>query len=423
MSLLKVLQYEPLSTVLQEGTFAPSVARRWVREPFETCVDKVMRSSRLLSEYVASYKLWDPQWQPLLMLPCGNPICFDLRARHVNVALRHLVQKGHAMYFVTQTQHTVLHPRGIAERAYVQCSMGLKNERLVTLLYHEGPINAKDPTGPRATLGISESRSFACNFRRFPMLIQRSRRVGALQGQSGAFDWLLCAPNEVGRQLPEESFLLANHMQSVGGGATAVGIVSSQMVAKHPYQYLADFEAPSSCAVDAVHQLLHWSALGNQLTTSGEALHAIAFNVRTPPPFCPLENELQFQVQCSAPQVFRDFKEMHSGVVGTPYVSAKSVSFSEFSVRQGCPEFIYDQGPSHRPARWWRQHFAIPYFGNMYWVRDGLLDTLRVEEDLPNPFLSLESDTPLRPHRGASKLSPQVAARVRRAHQSMKGAK
>ena len=40
--------------------------RRWQREGSEHCVDRVLQSQRLLSDYVATYKFDDPQWRSLL---------------------------------------------------------------------------------------------------------------------------------------------------------------------------------------------------------------------------------------------------------------------------------------------------------------------------------------------------------------------
>jgi hypothetical protein len=453
--------------------------RRWVRSSAETCVASIQRSRRLLSQYVASYRMDDPQWAPLLELPCGNPVALEIRARHVNYGLRHLVQKGHALYIVHSTDHTVLHPRGLATRTHVTCALDGRDEHLLTQMVHEGPLDAEDPDGPVGVVAMSLARSVAGPFHRRPMLWQRSRRVGALQAQLGAYDWVMHDPHVVGRADSNEVLLLKNETTFVGGGLTTKGICSSLAIAHHPYHYTHQFEAPPAVGVDAMHQAAYLCAARNETVDdeSREPLHALAWSTRTPYPWMPIELDLPFYITCSSPQVHRtpvlpELLEQHAAeqarreseagetvlggtkrgnkkgsskqqsplmndkrptkgrakriqtddeegtpewfaaqaakhetehavrgaalisaalnegrahtlpprTIGTPYHVGGAILHMEVGLKQGAPEYTYDQGPSSRSSQWWSQKFSIPYESSIYLARDGQLENLVLAE-------------------------------------------
>lgn len=308
------------SVVLQPGFTAshPLSSRRWVREADELCVESLRRSDRLesINTYVATYKLHDPQWQPLLLPEvhvlqaalnsvddsgegkanstgwrdprdhkvvdhAGSPFSFpsslasaeggcagpppppphgqrktfektngwsevylhynkltslELMSRHANFALRHIVQRGHAMYFITVSQHSILAPRGLVEASHITCAYGVKGERLRTYLQHVGPLDARDVLHldaktrsvkwewdragvPRGVVAVSLVEGYGTWFQRKPMLWQRSRRIGALQAQMGAHQYLLSAPETVGRWRDHEVSLLEPHTRIFGAVA------------------------------------------------------------------------------------------------------------------------------------------------------------------------------------------------------------
>jgi hypothetical protein len=52
----------------------------------------------------------------------------------------------------------------------------------------------------------------------------------------------------------------------------------------------------------------------------------------------------------------------------------------EVGLKQGAPEYTYDQGPSSRSSQWWSQKFSIPYESSIYLARDGQLENLVLAE-------------------------------------------
>jgi hypothetical protein len=397
-------------------------ARRWVRDPSELCVAGMFRHSKTLTEYVAKYKFDDVNWNSILELPCGNPIAMEMRGRHCNTALRHVVQKGHAMYFICASQHTVLHPRGVIEQSHVTCSIGIRGERLRTNIVHEGPVDAADRNGPRAVLGVSQVEGYATWFQRKPMLWQRSRRIGGMQAHLGAYDWSMLAPQDVGRQRDTEVMLLGSpHTNMVGGGCSATAIVSSINIAQHPFLFLGEFDAPALTAIEAVQQTAHLVAQGNQLvgaprpsacgnTFDSEALHALSWVTITPPPYIPLESDLPFQIQMSRPVVHSSRDTYPSTVIGNPFHDGAPVMMVEYNMRQGAEHYLYDESPASRPTKWWSQKANFPYSGMMWLARDGNLEHLVLRDTVHNPFDRDRRRTAL--HRT---VAPTVRARRRAA--------
>ncbi|KAG5482812.1 hypothetical protein LSCM1_06842 [Leishmania martiniquensis] len=381
--------------------------RRWVRDADELCVASIHRSNNVnrINSYVATYKFDDPQWRPLLLpevhvLPKARTVntealktkdaqeqqssakrsyplsssqasntmdgydvfidynkltMLELMSRHANYALRHLVQKGHAMYLVTFAQHSVLQMRGLVEASYVRCAYGIRGERLRTHIIHTGPVDVREvleihpetlrvsfnfckPHVRRGVVAVSTVEGYGTWFQRKPMLWQRTRRIGALQSQMGSYDYQLCDCAEVGRIRPYEVSLLAPHVRLIGseGGADAVALVASSQVAQNQRLYMGQFEAPVLTAVDAVHQLIHRIAVHHQLLRPAvveeaggssaapaaaalgdsqleelrrlagmERLLPVSWVTRTPPPYVPLEADLPFRIQLSRPAVIR----------------------------------------------------------------------------------------------------------------------
>lgn len=364
-------------------------------------------------------------------------LSLECMARHVNFSLRHIVQKGHGVYLLHHAQHSVLQPKGIVEQSFVTCSFGIRGERLRTDIVHVGPLDAMDildvekgpfgqarcvfnfqkPNVLRGVIAISQVEGYGTWFQRKPMLWQRSRRIGALQSQLGAFTYDLAVPHEVGKQHDHEVFLLAPHMRFFGngsGGAEAVGIIASSQVAQHDRLYLGEFEAPAMTALDAVHQLAHASALRSRLVTparhppnghdnntksdDGETLETlvpVSWATRTPPPYVPLESDLPFKLQMSRPVVLggedgdggrQAACPPTSGTIGSPFVRGAPAVLFEYNLHQGVDHYVFDDAPSARPMKWWSQKSNMPYSGFMYFVRSGLLDRLSPSEDIPNPL-------------------------------------
>lgn len=374
--------------------------RRWVRDADELCIASIHRSNNInrINSYVATYKFDDPQWRPMLLpevlvLPkpahaaqqdgrasagtssaastsekvSGFDVFIDysklttleLVSRHANYALRHLVQKGHAMYLVNFAQHSILQMRGLVEASCVTCAFGIRGERLRTHIVHTGPVDVRDimeidprtqhvtfnfkkPNVRRGVVAVSTVEGYGTWFQRKPMLWQRTRRIGALQSQMGSYDYQLCDPASVGRRHSHEVSLLAPHVRRIGaqGGAEAIALVASSQVAQNDRLYMGQFEAPVLTAVDAVQQLAHHSALHHQLIRPAvsdnendaavadsdgaeesvgespqlqeqrrlagmERLLPVSWVTRTPPPYVPLESDLPFRIQLSQPAVFR----------------------------------------------------------------------------------------------------------------------
>ncbi len=412
-----------------------STPRRWSRNGDELCVAQIQKTSSFLTTYEASYRFDDPQWNPILSLPCGNPVSLEMRARHINYGLRHLVQRGHAFYCVRKTDHSVFHPKGIAAISHVVCSYDEKNERLLTQIVHEGPIDAADPDGKWDIVAASDARSIAQAFQRKQMSVHRSRRIGSLQSQMGTYNWELYTASELNREHPCEAFLLKQETLPFGAGLTAKAIISSAQIAKHPFHYVNPFEAPAQCAVDAFQQAMTISAKHNGLLRDGETLHTIAWKTRSYFPYNPIELDLPFDLHVGPPMVHRgeqDLKLLPSLNVGFPYFRQKKFSEKEeeeqeedtktttnsttksktkkskskefltqdeineqdrkraqkqltvlqFDVAmiQGASQYIYDEGKAYRAAKFWAQKNALPYECTFYCVRDGLLDAGYTEE-------------------------------------------
>lgn len=413
----------------EEGGAGPSSAlqaRRWVRNPSELCVVGMYRHSRLLTEYVTKYKFDDPQWRQLLELPCGNPMSLELRARHCNIALRHIVQKGHAMYFITHAQHSVLHPRGLIEQSHVTCSIGVKGERLRTHIVHEGPLSATDRNGPRGVVGVSQVEGYGTWFQRKPMLWMRSRRIGALQAHLGAYDWELLAPGEVGKEQDYEVMLLGGrHTRTLGGGLSTTGIIASSSIAQHPYLYLGEFDTPATTMLDAVQQAVYKCCSSNRLIKGKEKekLHAIAWTTRTPPPFVPLEADLPFQMHVSRPAMYENRSQYPSTVVGSPFLDGAPVMMTEYGVRQGAEHYLYDESPASRPFRWWSQPSNTPFNGVMWLARDGVVDNLKPCEVIDNPFCTESRKKPLHRTVAATERAKQRVKRYQKKAEQQEGNK
>lgn len=415
-----------------QGSAVP--ARRWVRDPSELCVSGMYRNSKTLTEYVAKYKFDDPNWRPLLELPCGNPLSLEMRGRHCNTALRHVVQKGHAMYFTVFSQHTVLHPAGVIEQSHVTCSIGVRGERLRTNIIHEGPLSAADRNGPRGVLGVSQVEGYATWFQRKPMLWQRSRRIGGLQAHLGAYAWNMLAPRDVGRHLDAEVMLLqAPHTKMIGGGCNATGIVSSVNISQHPYLFVGEFDAPALTALEAVQQTAYLCAQGNQLvtkpslqadgTTLVEPLHALSWITRTPPPYVPLESDLPFQLQMSRPTVHTSRESYPSTLIGYPFHDGAPVMMVEYNIRQGAEHYVFDDSPASRPMQWWSQKANFPYSGMMWLAREGNLDKLALRDSVENPFARDRRRTALHRTVPPTARAKRRAARYAAAASKHKGAK
>ncbi|KPA73310.1 putative mitochondrial hypothetical protein [Leptomonas pyrrhocoris] len=477
------------------------VPRRWVRDADELCIASIHRSNNInrINSYVATYKFEDPQWAPLLLpevhvLPKPRasaapdqgkvetaaepttsspppPSCtsspdsaqefdvfidynklttLELISRHANYALRHLVQKGHAMYLINFAQHSITQMRGLVEASYVSCAYGIRGERLRTHIIHTGPVDVRDvmeidpatqrvsfnrkkPHVRRGVVAVSTVEGYGTWFQRKPMLWQRTRRIGALQSQMGSYDYQLCDPAEVGRLRSYEVALLAPHVRLIGaqGGAEAVALVASSQVAQNERLYMGQFEAPVLTAVDAVQQLAHRTALHHQLVrpAAGEAegttppttaaaaaaaghddpqsqerrrlagmerLLPVSWVTRTPPPYVPLEADLPFRIQMSRPAVIRTDRQTGQGAaaaafptggaVGSPFVKGVPLSLFEYNIHQGVDHYVFDDAPSARPLKWWNQKSNMPYNGYLYAMRSGLLDHVEPAGRIANPL-------------------------------------
>lgn len=329
----------------------------------------------------------------------------ELISRHANYALRHLVQKGHAMYIVNFAQHSIVQMRGLVEASYVSCAYGIRGERLRTHIIHTGPVDVRDvieidpqthnvnfnfkkPHVRRGVVAVSTVEGYGTWFQRKPMLWQRTRRIGALQSQMGSYDYQLCDPAEVGRLRSYEVSLLAPHVRLIGaqGGAEAVALVASSQVAQNERLYMGQFEAPVLTAIDAVQQLAHRTALHHQLlrpaveekeeesaeahehddaaTTAAyedpllrewrrlagmERLLPVSWVTRTPPPYVPLESDLPFRIQVSRPAVIRADERRGPGAAAAVVFPTGGAVGSPFV--RGVPlslyEYVIHQGVDH----------------------------------------------------------------------------
>lgn len=311
-----------------------------MREADELCVESMRRSDRLesINTYVATYKLHDPQWQPLLLPEVhvlqaasntvndsgegkesrngwrepqehtvddlfGTPFSstsslvstegdsahppppppphgprkthektdgwsevyihynkltsLELMSRHANFALRHIVQRGHAMYFITVSQHSILAPRGLVEASHITCAYGVKGERLRTTMQHVGPLDARDVLHldpntrrvqwewdrhgvPRGVVAVSLVEGYGTWFQRKPMLWQRSRRIGALQAEMGAHQFLLSSPESVGRWRDYEVSLLEPHTRLFGAVVDGPSRAPEPSIANDSVSYSGD---------------------------------------------------------------------------------------------------------------------------------------------------------------------------------------
>ena len=362
--------------------------RRWCREASEICVEHVLKSKKLLNDFVVTYRWSDPHWAKILALPVGNPIGMEMRARHCNYALKHLVQQGHAFYAIQHTKHSVLHPYGIAERSYVESGRATVGDRLVTQIFHEGPLDSRLPLeeSPRGVVAISTVQGLANGISRREMLLERSRRIGALQAEVGAQDWELIDPVDVGRKTHDEVMVLAPSTEFFAGGMTTKAIVSSAHVARHPFHFTTDFEAPASTVIDAVHQACHRLAKHHELVKPTDTLHLLGGTISSRFPFTPVENDLHFKMQLSRPEVMHSREQYPSTTLGAPLVDGAPIFAVQFGVFQGVENYLYDDQPSSRPMKWWQQASSLPYFGNLYFCRDANVAKLRPFEDVPNPF-------------------------------------
>ena len=257
------------------------------------------------------------------------------------------------------------------------------------------------------------------------MLWQRSRRIGALQGHLGAFDWHLKDPASVGKREHVEVMLCERHTEVNDGGATAVGIVSSVSIAEHPHLYVGEFEAPAICALDAVAQLCHCSAAHHQLiapwessAAENEQLHALAWVTRTPPPYVPLEVDLPFKLQLSRPSVCHSRPRDDPGsLVGATLFAGAPMQFFEYNVMQGAEHYVFDDSPSSRPMKWWSQKNNFPMSGHLWVARTGQLRSLKLLHSPPNPF----DPQRRRPLHLSVKPTPRAVRRVRTYQQRLAG--
>nr|CCC47913.1 conserved hypothetical protein [Trypanosoma vivax Y486] len=379
-------------------------------------------------------------------------ITLECMARHANYSLRHIVQKGHGVYLIHHAQHSILQPKGVIEQSFVTCSFGIRGERLRTDIVHVGPIYSEDILDVRlndpgthvrccfdfqrqgvrrGVVAVSQVEGYGTWFQRKPMLWQRSRRIGALQSQLGAFAYDLAAPGEVGKRHDYEVSLLAPHMKFFNegmSGAEAIGVIASSQVAQNERLYLGEFEAPAITALDAVHQLSHALALrcklvapfnlkgehlsgvvpdstgevkGNALREPDEmeTLLPLSWATRTPPPYVPLESDLPFKLQMSRPSVITCERESYAlptgGTVGSPFVHGAPLVMFEYNVHQGVDHYVFDDAPSARPMKWWSQKSNLPYSGYMYFVRSNQLHRVVPSEEIPNPLEPASSRVPL----------------------------
>jgi hypothetical protein len=379
--------------------------RRWARGADELCVAQLLKSTSLLTTYEATYRFNDPQWNPILSLPVGNPVALELRARHINYGLRHLVQKGHAFYVVRKVDHSVFHPKGLAAVSHVMCSFDQKQERLLTQIVHEGPVDASDPDGPWAVVAASDARSLATAFNRREHLWKRSRRVGSIQSQMGTYDWTQFSPSQVNRNSACEVLILQNETLPYGAGITTKGIVSSAQIAQHPFHYVSQFEAPAQCGIDAFQQAMVISAKHNGLLKNNETLHTVAWRTRSFFPYNPIELDLPFDIHVGSPMVYRGehlMKTLPSPSVGEPFLrqfynnnknkNQKDLTLIQFdvSMQQGASQYLYDEGPAYRARNWWSQRNALPYECTFWCIREGVLDAADCVDYFP-PFERIRS--------------------------------
>ncbi|KNH01750.1 hypothetical protein XU18_5118 [Perkinsela sp. CCAP 1560/4] len=367
--------------------------RRWVRDPFETCVLKTQRVSDILPHYLAYYKFADYTWRPILCVPAGDPVGLETRARHIAYELRHLSEFGHAIWSTTKTQHSVFHPRGIIERSYVECTYVKGNrQKLQCYIRHEGLRDGDDPESKRGLIAVSMVFTLSGPEDRWSMLVCRSRRNGAMSGGLGALTLRLVKPELVGKKQQEEVFLLDPHTNVIGNGLSARCIASCWNICKHPHLYVHPMEVPVSIGLDSVMQGIHYTALTeNRLIAPGEQMICLAFSVESYHPYPPIEAELPYTISLSSPVVFspEDMKWEDSGSIGTPlldggpiqrYSAAITVGFAQFSDQR-------TMHPIENAQRWWAHKDETPYRITMYTTRSAHLPKLFSADSIhENPF-------------------------------------
>ena len=310
-----------------------------------------------------------------------------MKVRHIGFNLRHLLQANFPLFIVHQTQHSVLQPRGIAERSYVTCAGARSKAEITFHIVHEGPIDAREgKEGERGVVAVSQAYAWAGEYDRREMLWKRSRRIGALACQNGAFDWEISHPEDCGREADEEVFLLEKHMKFLGGGVASKGFVSSHSVARHPYLYMTSFEAPPCCAIDTIQQLHHRNAVNNEMVADGEKLISLAWVVQSPWPFLALEADMHFDCQVGRPEVYMPEDKLPHSAIGFPFVGGAPLQSTDWCITQGNPDYVFDESPAHRPWNWWQQQRAENYYGSMWCTRESHLDKLEIKEDVRNPF-------------------------------------
>jgi hypothetical protein len=399
--------------------------RRWLREPGESCVDRVYRTQELVTDFVVQYKWEDPQWRPLLRLAAGSAVGIELRARHIAFSLKHLIQKDLPNFQVIKSAHSILHPRGVAERAFVRVTTGGKISQsagrvdpdvLVCEIVHEGPLHAPGTSSGRTSaeaergvVGMSTVWGWASEISR-RSIWKRTRQIGSTTALMGTYDYTLMPQEVVHRQSPEEVFLLEKEYRNQSGGGTTVGIISSHSIARHPYHYVGNFDAPAQCALDAALQLQYRSAVDCELVRPGDDVHCLAWITKSQAPYYyPLEVDVPFTVETGRPEVYGVDSSTDipsSAKVGAPWLRGAPIQRCKYSILQGNAEYFYDEGAASRAYNWWHQHLRVPYAGEFWTVRDCYLDDLKAAEYVPNPFSVAESKP--------ADVSPRVSSRQQR---------
>eukprot|EP00760_Papus_ankaliazontas_P028463 PhM_4_TR3726/c0_g1_i1/m.106561 len=390
-----ILHSKSVDIVLREREQDGDVSspRRWVRSPDETCVLGVQRVSDILPNYIVHYKTEDPTWGSILQLPCMNPTALEVRGRHINWELRYLAQYGHAQFVTILSQHSVLHPRGVPLRSFVECTHGKNKQILVSKIRHEGYLDQRNgPDGPRGIVAVSMVMNYGCPFSRKFDMVERSRRAGSTQALMGCLDSTFCNPEQVGKRDRNEVFLLQKHIRNIGGGVVADCIAPSWNVSRHPYHYLCTFETPPQVCLDACLQAAHYSALyENKLVKKDEQLCALGWEMASFYPYLPLEVELPFSVTSSRPTVYHDEQDLPSTTIGYPVLGGAPIQRYQFTSKIGNPSYISHETETkaERALHWWNQPHASPYHISMFLTRSSHLDKLYLlDKTHENPFVT-----------------------------------
>ena len=402
---------KPIPKAIVPSKAAPSgetnvLAKRWVRDPFETCVLKAPRVSDILPHYVAYYKFADYTWRPILLLPAGDPVALETRARHVAYELRHLSEFGHAVWVTTKTAHSVYYPRGVIERSYVECTYFKGNrQRLQCYIRHEGLIDGGDAGSERGLIAVSMVHTLSGPEDRWEMLICRSRRNGAMSAGLSALNLKLISPALVGKRQIEEVFLLEPHTEVVGSGLSARCIASCWNVCKHPHLYVNPMEVPVAVGLDSIMQGIHYTALtANKLVQRGERMACLAFSVESFHPFPPIEAELPYGISLSSPVVFApgDATWEDSQAIGRPFVEGGPVQRYAAAITVGFAQFCDHRTmtPLEKAHKWWAHHDETPYRVVMYTTRESHLRSFYSTDmvtdnpfDAKNPYATPNSKT------------------------------